>query len=160
MLQNCDVDFVLSAGIWPAERTLALVQNANARCNSTSPNYSPTLFGTFDKNREVLDAIDSVNVLFAISQQRHLQAVVPVVLASLYVTTGKLLSPTTDSSTGLTTGPVMVDAETRASHPMPKPTSYVYATTAVHTNNVDIALGFPPFPVARDGICNNLLITF
>ena len=49
------------------------------------------VFGTFDVNESVLDDLrNNDNVIFSISQQNNIQGMLPVLFATLYVTTGKL----------------------------------------------------------------------
>ena len=49
------------------------------------------LFGTFDISQPVLDDMrENDNVIFSISQQNYIQGSLPVLFATLYITTGKL----------------------------------------------------------------------
>jgi ABC-type sugar transport system substrate-binding protein len=102
-LGACDTDLVLSGGAWPARPAMEVVQKWNTDCNSTQP----TLFAAFDTDGDIISAISTGHVLFAVSQQSYLQAVVPVTLASLFVTTGKIID---NESTMLSTGPIIIDA--------------------------------------------------
>lgn len=107
ILGTCDCDLVLSGGSWPAPHALEVVQRWNEQCSRT-PNFNETLFGTFDATKDIIAGIETGDVLFAISQQPYLQATVPVLLASLYVVTGKKLA---DPSSPVVTGPVLLDSD-------------------------------------------------
>lgn len=66
--------------------------------------------GAFDTNGEVYQAIEGKELAFTISQQPNLQGSLPVVMATLFVTTGKKLSPPGLSNDGVyLAGPQLVN---------------------------------------------------
>ncbi|KAG7351260.1 periplasmic binding protein/LacI transcriptional regulator [Nitzschia inconspicua] len=105
-LATCDCDIVLSSGARVSPQVLKYLQHWNQECRQTA-NFDRTFFGAFDATNDVITRIETGDVLFAISQQPYLQATVPVLLASLYVTTGKILA---NPSAPIITGPVLIDA--------------------------------------------------
>jgi hypothetical protein len=71
-----------------------------------------TLLGTFDVSQNVYGDIVDGRVSFGISQQEFLQGVLPVQLATLYVTTGKLpASPVGDNEGVYLSGPSVIDID-------------------------------------------------
>ncbi|KAL3922231.1 MAG: hypothetical protein SGARI_006500, partial [Bacillariaceae sp.] len=79
-LETCDADVVMSGGAWPARPAMEAVQKWDVDCNKVQP----TFFATFDATQDIVASIASGDILFAVSQQSHLQASVPVTLASVY----------------------------------------------------------------------------
>lgn len=66
--------------------------------------------GTFDTNREIFDAVAVGKLSFAISQQHTLQGSLPVVLASVYATTGFTIAKSSESRFGVyLSGPEIID---------------------------------------------------
>ena len=61
-------------------------------------------------SEEIVTAINSGDILFAVSQNPDLQATIPVLLASLYVTTGRVPQKPTTSAGVYMTGPNIVDS--------------------------------------------------
>lgn len=88
-LGSCTADVVLNGGHIASTLMLQAMEGLENKCSGTGTSKR-ALIGTFDTSEEIVSAITSNDILFAISQQPHLQAVLPVMLASQYVTTGKL----------------------------------------------------------------------
>jgi simple sugar transport system substrate-binding protein len=90
-----------------AEPVAALIQAMKtAGCS-----FDDVVIGTFDVNEEIFKAITDGQLDFTISQQTHLQASLPVVMASLFATTGRKLSASSESRSGVyLSGPMLINA--------------------------------------------------
>jgi ABC-type sugar transport system substrate-binding protein len=100
-LKDCSYDAVLLAGTIYSEATLAALEEIG--CNNR------TLLGVFDTDETVFSALLKGTIAFATSQQQYLQAVMPVLLSSLYATTGKRPSHPKDTQWSLySTGPSII----------------------------------------------------
>ncbi|KAL3933297.1 MAG: hypothetical protein SGARI_003737 [Bacillariaceae sp.] len=86
---SCTADVVLNGGNLASVYTLEAIEDLENKCTGDN-GTKKALVGTFDTSEEIYMAIDSGDLLFAISQQPHLQAVLPVMFATQYVTTGML----------------------------------------------------------------------
>ena len=103
-LQANPVDGILTLGPTGAQPTLAaLTENGM---------LGTIKFATFDMSPEVLDAIGSGEMEFAIDQAQYLQGYLPVVLLTQYMETGAL--PLGSVERVILTGPQFVTAENSA----------------------------------------------
>ena len=104
---GCPYDMVLLASSRTIELTLtAFDDELFADCTGQ------TLLGTFDGSPLVYDGIDAGKLVFGVSQQQNLQGVLPVLLASLYVTTGMLPATPLQGDYGLyLSGPSLIAEE-------------------------------------------------
>jgi len=75
-------------------------------------NCTDTLVGTFDENPAVYKSIRYGSLLFAVSQQAYLQGALPVVMATIFATTGLNLVDQASSGGVYVSGPVIVTKET------------------------------------------------
>jgi simple sugar transport system substrate-binding protein len=93
-LENCPQwDLVLFAGSRAAELVLADsdgILQFDPICGSSN------LLGTFDESQGLYEGVQQGNLAFGISSQNFLQGVLPVLFATVYITTGKL--PATPSN--------------------------------------------------------------
>lgn len=87
-LSGCNYDAVLLASAELLPAALSALQGC------------PAALGTFDTNQQVYDAIAAGgNLKFAVSEQSFLQGALPVVMASVFASTGKKIVPPTASRT-------------------------------------------------------------
>lgn len=108
-LQGCQWEVILLAGSQTVEATLAAIEENGC---------TDVVVGTFDTNEIVNAALDkdSGNLVLAVSQNHHLQGVVPVVLATIISSTGKALALSPDNEYGvLLSGPELITKENRHS---------------------------------------------
>ncbi|KAL3924129.1 MAG: hypothetical protein SGILL_001238 [Bacillariaceae sp.] len=117
---SCTSDVVMNGGNMASIYTLEAIEDLETKC--TGVNGTKTaLIGTLDTSEEIYTAISSDDLLFAISQQPHLQAVLPVMFATQYVTTGMLpAKPIGDDYGTFLSGPHIVDANDFPSTAMQK----------------------------------------
>ena len=104
-LGGCQWEVILLAGSQTVEATLAAIKENGC---------TDVVVGTFDTNEIVNAALaqDSGNLVLAVSQNHHLQGVVPVVLATIISTTGKTLALPADNESGvLLSGPMLITQE-------------------------------------------------
>jgi simple sugar transport system substrate-binding protein len=94
-IRNCPYDGMILLGGSPVELVLRAVDQHDC--------HDKVVIGTFDESSEIFTAIANGDIRFTISQQQYLQSVLPVVLASLYATTGKKLALPQQSSSSSTT---------------------------------------------------------
>jgi len=104
-LQANPVDGILTLGPTGAEPTLAALEEIGQ--------LGTIKFATFDMSPNVLAAIDSGDMLFAIDQAQYLQGYLPIVLLTKYLETGAL--PLGSVNRVMLTGPQIVTADTAAS---------------------------------------------
>ena len=103
-LKGCPYDVVLLGGSQVLEATTSAFY-ANGCVLSDEH-----LLATFDTDSNVFTAIALGKLSFAISQQQHLQGALSVVMASLYITTGKKLAPSSESPFDFyNSGPTIID---------------------------------------------------
>lgn len=92
----------------------AIAAHAEAGCSSLITTTSP--LGTFETSQEVYNAIDAGQLSFAVAEQQALQGSLAMILAALYVTTGKTLSASTEVEGGAyLTGPIIINKNTTMS---------------------------------------------
>ncbi|GKY91452.1 hypothetical protein MPSEU_000117500 [Mayamaea pseudoterrestris] len=73
--------------------------------------FDDIVIGTFDVSEEIYKAISDGQLDFTISQQTHLQGSLPVVLATLFSTTGRTLAESSESRNGIyLSGPMLLNA--------------------------------------------------
>ena len=105
VLQGCPYRFIQLAGAPPLE---AMIDAMNA--NGCS--FQVTMVGAFDTNEVVYDSLRNGQLQFSVSEQKHLQASMPVVMATLYLTTGQRFTESSQSVGGeYLTGPVLITSE-------------------------------------------------
>ena len=97
---NPDVDSILALGPTGAAPTLAAMEEMGRE---------DILLATFDLSPEVLDAVESGRMLFAIDQQQYLQGYLPIVMLTLYNT-----NLNTVANDVIMTGPGFVTADNAA----------------------------------------------
>lgn len=86
-----------------------LIEHATSAFAANGCSLSVHLLATFDTSSAVYDAIAVGKLQFAVSQQQHLQGAFSVVMAAIYLTTGKRLARSADSEFGVYfSGPVMI----------------------------------------------------
>ena len=101
-LQSCSFDVVMLAGLELNE--IREFEKVIQDC----PN--DILLATFDVSSNVYEDIVEGDIAFGISQQEFLQGALPVQLASVYVTTGKLPAPPLGDNEGVyLSGPAIID---------------------------------------------------
>ena len=103
---GCPYDMVLLASSRTMELTLTAFDGLFADCTGQ------TLLGSFDESPLVYEGIEAGKVVFGISQQQHLQGILPVLLATLYVTTGRLPATPLQGGYGVyLSGPSLITAD-------------------------------------------------
>ena len=103
-LQANPVEGILTLGPTGAMPTLAALTDGGQ--------LGTVAFATFDMSPEVLEAIESGDMLFAIDQAQYLQGYLPIVLLTQYLETGAL--PLGSVERVILTGPQFVTADTAA----------------------------------------------
>ena len=103
-LDGCKYDFVLLA-------SSTILEYTTTAFYANSCSLSDHLLGTFDTGAEEYAAIATGKLLFAISQQPHLQATMSVIAAATYVTTGKRLSRSKATFGTFLAGPMIINLE-------------------------------------------------
>ena len=101
---NPDVDGILTLGPTGATPTLAALEAGGQLGEIT--------FATFDLSPEVLAAVETGDMLFAIDQAQYLQGYLPIVLLTQFMKTGALPLGSVDRV--ILTGPQIVTADTAA----------------------------------------------
>ena len=101
---NPDVDGILTLGPTGATPTLAALEAGGQ--------LGEIAFATFDLSPEVLAAVETGDMLFAIDQAQYLQGYLPIVLLTQFMKTGALPLGSVDRV--ILTGPQIVTADTAA----------------------------------------------
>jgi hypothetical protein len=100
-LDGCKYDFVLLA-------SSTILEYTTTAFYANSCSLSDHLLSTFDTGAEEYAAIATGKLLFAISQQPHLQATMPIIAAATYATTGKKLSRSKATFGTFLSGPMII----------------------------------------------------
>lgn len=101
--ENCAYDAVLLGGVASLDVAVAALESNNC--------LGKSFIGSFDETPELIAEIVNGRIIFGVSQQQYLQAVLPVYFAAVYVTTGKALAlPVQDRA--YLSGPVIVNSDT------------------------------------------------
>jgi ABC-type sugar transport system substrate-binding protein len=87
LFTGCPYSVVQVANARVLELALAAFDGFLADCTGKS------VLGTFDSSKAVYDGIVQGKVVVGVSQQNYLQGAIPVLLATLFVTTGQALQP-------------------------------------------------------------------
>jgi ABC-type sugar transport system substrate-binding protein len=103
-LANCTYDVIQTLGTSPMKVTLSAL-DANDCMEDKK------ILGTFDVSTEIYDMLSTGMLDFSVSQQTYLQSSLPVVMASLYASTGLVLNVPTKFGKYLS-GPKLVTADT------------------------------------------------
>lgn len=107
MFSNCPYRILQLSSALPLQAVLTALDTN--RCTNT-------LVGAVDRNDAIYEAIRDGKVLFTIAQQAHLQGSFPVLMATLFATTGQALAPAGLAQDGnYLSGPVVVNASTLTS---------------------------------------------
>jgi len=103
LVAGCRYEMILLAGAATVEATLAAIEEHG--CEDVA-------VGTFDSSEAVNAAIAMGDMAFTVSQNQHLQGVLPMVLATIISTTGKTLALPADNDHGiLLSGPAVITSE-------------------------------------------------
>ena len=103
-LANCTYDVIQTLGTSPLNITLSTLDANDCM-------EDKIILGTFDVNTEIYDELSTGMLDFSVSQQTYLQSGLPVVMASLYASTGLVLNVPTKFGKYLS-GPKLITADT------------------------------------------------
>lgn len=110
---GCPYRIVVLAG----SKLLDPVLDAMRKHGCQDSDLDSTFVGAYDTDTQIYEAISSRELDFTISQQLSLQGAVSVVMATLYITTGKKLAESSSSYFGIyQSGPKLVTPSLIASH--------------------------------------------
>ena len=103
-MDGCAYTHILFSGAQPVAITIQAIKDAGC-------SFDAIVMGTFDVSEEIYAAISNGQLDFTISQQTHLQGSLPVVMATLFSTTGRTLAESSESRNGIyLSGPVLLNA--------------------------------------------------
>jgi len=104
-LQGCPFSFIQLAGAIPVPAMLQAME-AN-KCS-----YETTVIGAFETNEIIFNSLRNGKLQFSVSQQKYMEASMPVVMATLYLTTGQHFPVSSQSVGGeYLSGPILITKE-------------------------------------------------